>query len=218
MAKVAFLIGLLFLSGGVFYFFASGFNVSGNSSATQGIPSSTGTSSTTSAASPTSATSATSTTTSSSVTASTESTTSSASTLSTTSSTSQTTTTSATQSVTMQTPSCPSRVTAGQTFTCTITIFNQASTTFSSASVVSGQDFSEFTFVGCTEVVNGVSAGSVPVTSNTIAVGNLAPGSTVLTLSVQAPSQSGQYSKSVLTLSAPGLSPISVTFGIQVTA
>lgn len=192
-AKVAFLIGLLFLSGGVFYFFASGFNVQGgNTSSTLS----------TSASSTSSSGTLTSTSTTSTM-------------------TSQTSTSSTTraQGVSMPAPSCPSRVTAGATFTCSIYIYNQGSTTFSSATIVSSGDFSKFSFLGCMESVNGGPATSVSTTGNSIAVGNLVPGTTVLTLTVQAPSQSGQYSNSVLTLNAPGLSsPISVTFSIQVTA
>jgi hypothetical protein len=188
--KVAFLIGLLFLSGGVFYFFASGFSPAAGSSPTQGV---TSTSSSGSATGSTSTTSSTSTQASSG------------------------TSTSTAMEVSMSSPSCPSRVTAGSTFTCHITVYNQGGTTFSGATVVSSGDFAMFTFMNCTESVNGGSPTSVQTSSDTIALGSLYPGTTVLSLAVQAPTQSGQYSNAVLTLNAPGLpQPVSVTFSIQV--
>jgi hypothetical protein len=194
--KVAFLIGLLFMSGGVFYFFASGFNVANGNTSTPNTASTTA--------------SFTSNTTPGSTSSST-----------TTSSTSSqaTSTVSSTSSVSMPAPSCPTRVTAGSIFTCYITVYNQGSTTFNSATVVSSGDFASFAFQTCTESLNGGPASQVPTTSNTIALGNLPPGTIVLTLTVQAPTQSGQYSNSIMTLNAPGLAePISATFAIQVTA
>lgn len=209
-AKVGLLIGLLFLSGGMFYFFASGFSSPGGSLTGQGT-----TSMTTSPSVTSSTPSATTSTSTTSVSTST-------STSPTTSTTTQTTgspSTTATQSVSMSAPSCPSRVTASSTFTCTITVYDQGTTTYSSSTIVSSGDFSKFTFVSCTESINGGPATQVSTSSNTIATGNLAPGTTVLTLTVEAPSQSGQYSNSVLTLNAPGFAqPISVVFAMQVTA
>ena len=202
--KVAFLIGMLFLSGGVFYFFASGFNGPGGSSTTQGSFSTTSTMSSSLVRSSTettftSATSPTGTTTASS--------------------TSTTTTTSTAQGVTMPTPSCPSRVTAGSTFVCYVTVYNQGSTSYGSATLVSSGDFLKFAILGCAESVNGGPSTSLSTTSNSVAIGNLSPGTTVLTISIQAPAQSGQYSNDVLTLNAPGFAqPISATFSIQVTA
>ena len=209
-AKVAFLIGLLFLSGGVFYFFASSLGAPG------GAPTSQTSSSTTLSSSAFS--SATSTPTASLTSTSTTATTSTASTSTSTSTTSTTTT--APQSVSMTAPSCQgSRVKAGSTFTCDLFVYNQGSVAFSSATVDSSGDFAKFIFLACTESANGGTNSQVPTTSNTIAVGNIVPGTTALTLTVQAPSQSGQYNSNTLILNAPGFSqPISVTFSIQVTA
>lgn len=207
-AKVAFLIGLLFLSGGVFYFFASGFNVQ-----TGTLTSSTTISSVSSSLATSQTTSSTSSGTSISSTTSITTATSSSATTSTT-----TTLSSSSQAVSMPPPQCPSQVTTGQVFECTIYIYNLGSTTFSSAVIVSSGTFYDFTFVSCTESANGGGSTSVSVSAHTISVGNIVPGTTVLTLTVQAPSQPGQYGDNVLTLSAPGLpQPISDTFSIQVT-
>lgn len=208
-AKVGLLIGLLFLSGGMFYFFASGFNALGFSNPDQGTSSMT--------TSPSISSSVLSTATSSSASSSASTSTSATSSVS--SQTTTTTSTSPAQSVSMPAPNCPSRVTAGQTFTCSIDVYNQGSTTFNSATIVSSGDFSKFAFLSCTESVNGGPTTSVSTSGNTVTVGSIVPGTTVLALTVQAPAQSGQYGNSVLTLDAPGLSqPISVTFTIQVTA
>ncbi len=203
-AKVAFLIGLLFLSGGVFYFFASGFNGPGSTS-TLGTTTGTASSATSSnAGSSSTSTSSSQASTSSSSTTSTVSTSSSSA---------------PSGPVSMPSPTCPTRVTAGTSFTCTITIYNQGATSYSSASVVSSGDFAKFSILGCTESVNAGPQSSVPTTATSIAVGNLAPGTTQLTVTIQAPSQSGQYNNDVATLNAPGMpQPISVTFSIQVTA
>lgn len=212
-AKVAFLIGLLFLSGGVFYFFASGFN------AQTGTTTSATTSSTSSIlVSSTTSSTATGTQTGSMTTTSSTAT----STLSTTTTTSATTSTSTTQSstsaVSMPTPQCPGQVTTSQVFQCTIYIYNTGSTTQTSATIVASGTFYDFTFVSCSESVNGGTPTSLSVSAHTITVGDIAPGTTVLTLTVQAPSQAGQYNNNVVTLSAVGLSqPISDTFTIQVT-
>ena len=174
--KVAFLIGLLFLSGGVFYFFASGFGASGGNSSTLG-------------------------------------------TSSTTTGPASSTHTSTAQAVSMPTASCPSRAMAGSTFTCYVTIYDQGSTTYGSATLLSSGDFLKFKILGCTESVNGSPSTFVPSSSNSVALGNISPGTTILTVSVQAPSQSGQNNNNVLTLNAPLLTqPISVTFTIQVNA
>lgn len=191
--KVAFLIGLLFLSGGVFYFFASGFNVAGGGSTSRG----------------TYVTSSASTTTGSTATSA----------VSTSTMASPSTTASTLQDVNMSAPSCPSRVTAGSTFTCYITVYDQGTATYSGATLVSSGDFAKFTILGCNKSVNGGPSTLVSSTSNSVSVGDIAPGTTLLALSVRAPAQSGQDSASVFTLNAPGLvEPISVTFTIQVTA
>ena len=198
-AKVAFLIGLLFLSGGVFYFFASGLNTPTGVPTTQ---------------------TSTSTTLSSSAFSSTTSTPTSSSTSSSTGTSTTSTATTALQGVSMPAPSCQgSRIKAGSTFTCDIFVYDQGGVTFSSATIDSAGDFAKFTFLSCTESVNGGASSQVSTSSNTIAMGNIAPGTTALTLTVQAPSQSGQYNSNTLVLNAPALSqPISVTFSIQVTA
>ena len=196
-AKVAFLVGLLFLSGGVFYFFASGFSAPGIQTVQ------TGSTTTSSSALITQSTLSSSTTTSLATTT-----------------TTATSTDSGAQGVTMPVPSCQgSRVTAGSTFTCEIYVYDQGNTAFDSGTVVSSGDFAKFVFLNCTESVNGGPDTLVPTSSTTISVGSVEPGTTVLTLTVRAPSQSGQYNSCVLTLNAPGLSqPISATFSIQVTA
>ena len=194
--KVAFLIGLLFLSGGVFYFFASGFTASGGSPTTSG-----GTSTTSSTTTrPTSSTSVTT-----SVTTFSTSITSTSST--------------ASGGVSMPAPSCAgSHVTAGTTFSCSVDIFDQGSATFNSATLVSSGDFTKFALLSCAESVNGGSATPVSCSSNTVAVGSIVPNTIVLTLEIQAPSQSGSYNSCGLTLSANGLQPISVSFTMQVIA
>lgn len=195
-AKVAFLIGLLFLSGGAFYYFAPGFNPPGGAtSSTVGQTSSTSTSALASSSTTSEATSTTGSATSSSA-------------------------TQLPQSVSMPAPSCAgSRVTASSTFACSIEIYDQGSTSYTGGTVLSGGDFSKFTIEGCTESVNGGPSQQVATASDSISVGSISPGSTTLTCSIQAPSQSGQDSGSVLTLDAVGFSQtVSVTFSIQVTA
>jgi hypothetical protein len=204
-AKVAFLIGLLFLSGGVFYFFASGFNSTGATPAT----------------STTSSTKTTTETTTTTGTAPTTPTTSTASTTSlqttTTTTTSAATTTPSSGPVTMSF-TCPTPETASSVHTCTVTMVNQGATTYQSATLVSSGDFTQFVFQAgtCSETVNGASASCSVPTSGEVAVGNLAPGTTVVTFDVTAPSTSGQKTCS-LTLDAPGM-PASVTsnYTIQV--
>ncbi len=211
--KVAFLIGLLFLSGGVFYFFASGFGGSGGSSSV--LSTSTASSSTGSAFTSTPSTS----TGVSSTTSTTSGQSSSSTSTSTSTSPSSSTTTTAAQEVSMPAPSCAgNRVTAGMTFSCSLTIYDAGSTTYSSATLVSSGDFAKFTFLSCDESVNGGSSTPVSCSAGAVAVGNIVPNTIILTLTIQAPSQSGQNNNCVLTLSANGLQPITVTFSIQVTA
>ena len=213
--KVAFLIGLLFLSGGVFYFFASGFGASGNIASTASTSSLSASSTSVTAATGSSSTTASDTSHSASSTTTTSTT--SAATVTTTTTTSSSATASG-QSVSAS-PSCPGRVTAGQTFTCQVTVYNQGTVKYSSTTLVSSGDFLDFTILGCTESVNGGSATSLSTTANSVAVGSLEPGTTVLTISVQAPGKSGQYSNDGLTLNAPGFTqPLSMTFSIQVAA
>ena len=186
-AKVGLLIGLLFLSGGVFYFFASGFNASSSNGTAQ-------------------------TTTQSSVSTSSTLTTSSLS------STTSTTSTSSGQSVSMtvQCPSSGGSVSAGATFTCTVTIYNLGSSTYQSATLVSSGAFTQFAFQSCSKTINGNPASCTVPSSTEIAVGDIGPGTTVLSLGVMAPSSAGQKSCS-LTLASPGMAQtITQNFTIQV--
>lgn len=189
-AKVGFLIGLLFLSGGVFYFFASGFNANAGSTSTVSL------------------------TTQSSISTSSQSTTSQS-----TSSTSKTSTSSSGgQSVSMnvQCPTSGGSVIAGATFNCTVTIYNLGSPTYQSATLVSSGDFAQFAFQSCSKTINGNPASCTASSSTQIAVGDIAPGTTVLTLGVVAPSSNGQKS-CTLTLASPGMAQtIMQTFTIQV--
>ncbi|MDG6901990.1 MAG: hypothetical protein JRM80_08520 [Nitrososphaerota archaeon] len=202
--KVAFLVGLLFLSGGMFYFFASGFASPNGGTVIQ--TTSSASSSTLSGASSIASTSHSS------------STVASTSTSSATSSTSTAATTSG-QTVNMPAPSCAGmRVTQGTTFSCNVYIYDSGSSTFGSATLVSSGDLTKFSFLSCDESVNGGQSSPVSCSGNSVAVGSIVPNTIVLTLTIQAPSQSGQNSNCLLTLSANGIQPISVTFGIQVTA
>ncbi len=190
-AKVGLLIGLLFLSGGVFYFFASGFNANAGNVSTTSF------------------------TTHSSVSTSTSLTTTSQSTTST-----STTSTSSSggQSVSMnvQCPTSGGSVKAGGTFSCTVTIYNLGSSTYQSATLVSSGDFTQFAFQSCSKTVNGNPASCSAASSTEIAVGDLAPGTTVLTIGAAAPSSNGQKI-CTLTLASPGIAQtIMQTFTIQV--
>lgn len=193
VVTVAFLVGILFLSGGVFYFFASALN-----------PGTTQSASTTSSSVSSSSNSATSAT--------------SSSTTSVRSTSPASTASSTTQGVSMPTPQCPSQVTAGEIFHCTIYIYNLGSTTYSTATLTASGTLYQFTFISCLESVNGGTPLPVSTTAHTISVGDIVPGTTVLTLTMQAPTQAGQNNNNVLTLTAPGLpQEISQTFSIQVT-
>jgi hypothetical protein len=230
-AKVAFLIGLLFLSGGVFYFFASGLGAIGNTGGQTILATHTGTVTSGGSAAGTSSTSSPPTataTTSSLVTStgattsvsqtSTSTTSSASSTSSTTSTTMTSTSTSGDQNVSMGAPQCPIQVTPGGTFDCQVTIYNQGGTTFSGTTLVASGDFYQFVFVGCSESLNGGASTAVSVSSHAADVGSLAPGTTILDLTVQAPSQPGQYSNSILTLDAPGFQqPVTASFSVRVT-
>ncbi|MDE1853516.1 MAG: hypothetical protein KGI38_07200 [Thaumarchaeota archaeon] len=196
-AKVAFLIGLLFLSGGVFYFFASGFNAGGTTSSIL-------TTSTTTTSNSGAATSSTSSTSSPSTTASSTSITSTSSTMSATSA----------ADVSMSV-NCPSSASIGSSFSCTVTIDNTGSSTFQSATLTSEGDFSQFTVTGCTETVNGYPSTCTVVSATQVSAGNLGPGLTYLTLSATPPSTAGQKNCG-LGLSAVGLPAITYSFTMQV--
>ena len=183
-AKVGFLIGLLFLSGGVFYFFAAGLN-----QPTGSVPSTTNTSSpaavsstTTVAGAPASSTTTSLSTASGSPTSTVASTTAYTTTLVTSSAANT-----ATSQVGMATPQCPGKVVAGQTFQCTIYIYNTGSSAFSSATLTSLGTFYQFAFVSCSESINGGPAVLVQVSNHTVSLGNVAPGTADLTLTVEAP-------------------------------
>ncbi len=187
-AKVGLLIGLLFLSGGAFYFFASGFNAGAGTGSTQ---------------------------------ISTQSSASNSSTQTTSShsSTTTSTSTSSAQGVSMnvQCPTSGGSVSTGGTFTCTITIYNLGSSTYQSATLVSSADFAQFSFQSCSKSINGNPASCTVASSTEISLGDIQPGTTILTLGVGAPSSSGQKSCAI-TLAFPGIAqPITTTFTIQVT-
>jgi hypothetical protein len=202
VAKVAFLIGLLFLSGGVFYFFATGFNsTTGRASASLSTSQS---SSTTGTLSSHSSQSSTTTTTASSTT-------------STTSTSSTTSSGGLSVSMNVQCPTSGGSVAAGSTFSCTVTIYNTGAATYSSATLVSSSSFTEFSFQSCSETINGSPATCTAVSSSQISVGDIEPGTTVLTVGVAAPTTAGQKS-CALTLGAVELGQtITSTFTIQVT-
>jgi hypothetical protein len=194
-AKVAFLIGLLFLSGGVFYFFASGFNSGGNTSSTLTTgPPSTSTSGTTAVTSPSSGSPTTSTSTSTA--------------------SSMTTTASSTGSVGM-TVNCPSSAAIGSSFSCTVSIDNAGGSSYQSTVLTSQGDLAQFTLTGCSETVNGNPASCTVVSATQVSVGSLSPGLTYLTVSLSPPSSAGQKSCS-LVLSAVGLQSVTSTFTMQV--
>lgn len=196
-AKVAFLIGLLFLSGGVFYFFASGFNAGGTTSLIS-------TGSTTSTSNSGASTSSMSSTSSPSTT---EYSTSTSSTSTTTSSTSA-------GGVSM-TVSCPSSASMGSTFKCTVTIDNTGGSTFQSAALTSQGDFTQFAITGCTETVNGYQSTCSVVSSTQVSAGSLGPGLTYLTLSVTPPPTAGQKNCGLI-LSAVGLPATTYSFTMQI--
>ncbi len=220
-AKVGFLIGLLFLSGGVFYFFASGFNaVSGTVTSTTSSISTLTTSTSQSSASSTASSTGSGTSTIISTTSTSQSISSTSTTTSVTSTTSTTSTSSTGgQSVSMnvQCPTSGGSVTAGSTFSCSVTVYNVGSSTYQSAALVSSGDFTQFAFQSCSETLNGNPESCTVVSSTEISAGGIAPGTTVLTLGVVAPTSAGQKA-CTLTLSAPGLGQtVTQTFTIQVT-
>lgn len=174
-AKVAFLIGLLFLSGGVFYFFASGFGASGGSTPVTGTTSatlSTSYSSTSSSSSPP-------------VTSTSSSATSSSST------TTTTTTTTGGGSVTLQ-ASYPSTVSAGQGFYVQFSIYSSGTTALSGASLDLGGLSTTFTVVNATVCDPGCSP--VTLSGGVINIGTLAAGSTAVQVGLRAPSSPTQFS------------------------
>jgi hypothetical protein len=195
VAKVALLIGLLFLSGGVFYFFAAGFRSFGS-----------GTSSTLSSTVTSSVSHSTSSTLSSTVTSSvSHSTSSTRSSSGTSTSVSSSKTTSSSSSSSVQgglslTTSFPSTETKGSSFYGTFTIVNNASVAAGSATLQLGNLLNQFAFQSCSISVNGggVQDCSSSVSGNLVTLGAIAPGTTVITLELVAPSQPGQFMDMVM--------------------
>ena len=177
-AKVGFLIGLLFLSGGIFYFFAIGFSSLGGTAATL-------TSSTTSESSIASSTTST---------ASSSPTTS----ISTSSSTASSSTSPAQGSLSLSSSFPPSE-NAGSTFFGSFTMIDNGSVSVGSVSVQVGNLLNEFAFQSCTISVNGgvFQDCTSSLSGNVISLGSVTPGTTVITLGLKAPSHPGQYSNEV---------------------
>jgi hypothetical protein len=189
-AKVGLLIGLLFLAGGVFFFFASGINANNGSASTTTSISSSSLSTSTSATTPTTTSSTTATSTS----------------------------TSSGQAVSMniQCPTSGGSVTAGGSFTCTVTIYNLGTSAYQGATLVSSGDLSQFAFQSCSMTINGIQASCTVPSTTEISIGSISPGTTLLTLGLVAPSTNGQKSCTI-TLAASGMAqPLATTFTIQV--
>ncbi|HZW85381.1 MAG TPA: hypothetical protein VFE91_05720 [Nitrososphaerales archaeon] len=110
--------------------------------------------------------------------------------------------------------SYPSSVNVGQGFYLTVSIFNSGSTTFSGASVNIGSMTVSFTIENATACSQQCQ--SVTWSGGVINVGNLAPGSTVLTVGLKAPGSPTQFSGQA-TLSYVGESqPITLPISIRV--
>jgi Domain of unknown function DUF11 len=225
--KLVLLIGLLFLTGGVFYFFASGIGSPGASTTTAltsasstaivvaSTPPSTITASTTVTVTTTPTTVTTTTTipptsTTSSISSKPPSTTSTGSSTSTTSSTSLTTTSTKVsgsgQGVSI-TLSYPSTVMVGSTFDFSITITNGGTGTANSVAIQAGDIFSAFKFV----------SSNYPTSGNVIVVGDVAPGSIVVNLELTAPSQPQQFSGTITLTYQQMAGPLAASVSIRVT-
>lgn len=190
-AKVAFLIGLLFLSGGVFYFFASGFGAQGGNTLT-------------------------STTTSISVSTTTDTSTSSSSSSSTSASTTSTftTTASAPGSSLQMTVSYPTSVGVGAGFYIQFTVYNNGPSSIAGGSIDVGSLIYTFSITNATMCNPQCSAATW--SGSLIDIGTVNPGATILTLGVKAPAQPAQYSGTA-TLYYQGVSqPTTVTIAIRV--
>ncbi len=206
LVKVSLLIGLLFLSGGVFFFFASGFGSSGSPGPTQNTT--LGTVSTSSGVSSLGSTSLTSATSTGQVSTSTNTASSSTST------TVTTVTTVGGGSVTMQV-SYPSSVTAGQGFYLNFYIYNGASTTLSGASLDVGNLGITFAIVNAT--ICNPQCTSATWSGSAINIGSLGPGATTVTLGVKAPSSPTQFSGQASLDYQGETQPVSATITIRVT-
>ncbi len=193
-AKVAFLIGLLFLSGGVFYFFASGFNPQNGGSSTLTVTTGSGASTSTS-------------TSSSSSTTSTSTTTSSTSTVS--------TTASAPGSSLSMSVSYPSSVGAGAGFYIQFTIYNNGASPVSGGSIDVGNLIYTFTINNATEC--NPQCAAITWSGSVINVGTVNPGATVVSIGVKAPAQPTQYSGSASLYYQGVTQPTTVTVTIRVT-
>lgn len=197
VAKVAFLIGLLFLSGGVFYFFASGFNASAGSAQAIGTTSAT-----------------VSTSYSSSTTSHPARSTSSSATSTSSSSTTTATTSTSGGSVSMQ-ASYPSSVSAGQGFYVQFSIYNSGPSAASGVSLDVGGISATFTIVNATVCSPGCS--QVTWSGGVINVGSLNTGSTVIQVGLKAPSTPTQFSGTA-TLNYQGeAQPVTASITIRVT-
>jgi Domain of unknown function DUF11 len=206
VAKVAFLIGLLFLSGGVFIFFASGIRPAGSPSTSTTVTTTVTDATSTSGTftSPTTRTTTTTVTVSSST--SPTSTTSTSSVSSTSSTTSSTTTTSSQTPAVSMVLSYPPSVTAGSNFAFTLTVTNNGPGTANSVNVQAGTLLSSFTLVSSNYLISG----------NVIEVGDVSPGSVVISLELQAPSRPGQTTGSLSLTYQQMAQPITASFTIRV--
>ena len=200
-AKVAFLIGLLFLSGGVFYFFASGFNASGgNPSGTLATVTSSTTSFTSSTTQSSAATTSSSPSTSSSTTVSTA--------------TSPSVTSTGGGPVSMQ-ASYPGSVSVGQGFYIQFSIYNSGSTALTGVSLDLGSVSITFTIMNATTC--NPSCSTTAWSGGVVDIGNLNPGSTVVQVGLKAPSSPAQFSGQATLYYQGETQPLSVTVTMRVT-
>lgn len=188
LVKVSFLIGLLFLSGGVFYFFAAGFAGAGSGS-TQSVSSIS-----------TVSTSATSVTSASTSTASSSSTTF--------------TTTSVAGGSASMSVTYPSSVNVGEGFYVQFSIYNSGSGPLNSVSLDLGSLGLTFKVVNATLCNPGCSPASL--SGSVVEIGTLNPGSTILTVGLKAPSSPAQFSGSASLNYQGEAQPVTVTVTIRV--
>lgn len=204
-AKVAFLIGLLFLSGGVFYFFASGFGAQ-NQATSQGTTSQSSSASSSATVLPTK-----SSVTSLATSSSTATLTTSTSVLTTTS----TTTASAPGSpVTIQV-TYPSTVSSGSGFYLQFTVYNSGSAPASGATLDLGSVIYTFTVVNAT--VCNPQCAPAPWSGSIVTVGTVNPGATVVNVGLRAPAQPTQFSGTTTLYYQGEPQPTSATITIRVT-
>lgn len=206
VVKLAFLIGLLFLSGGVFYFFAAGFH---SPSVTKGTTTPTISSTTTVTTNPGNHKISVSTNSNTSMPPST--TTSSSTTISTNMSSSSSTSSTITTTSSSQVPSLsmllsyPSSVKNGSTFTFSFTIINNGSATADSVTIQAGDILNSFSLVNS----------NYPISGNVIELGNISPGTIVASLQLIAP-KSGQVSGTTTLTYQQMSQPVVESFAIRV--